>query len=66
MYMHMQCRCRKEWSRPDGRWIRFDDNAVVLLTPDLKPVGSRITGPVPQELRRANWLRVLGLSARQI
>jgi large subunit ribosomal protein L14 len=65
-YKALLVRCRKEWARPDGRWIRFEDNACVLLGTDLKPVGSRIVGPVPLELRRGNWLRVLGLSARQI
>lgn len=59
-------RCRKEWSRPDGRRIRFDDNACILLTSELKPIGSRLFGPVPFELRRGNWLRVLGLSGRQV
>lgn len=59
-------RQRKNMCRGDGRMLRFDDNACVLLTPDFKPLGSRVTGPVPQELRKGNWLKVLSLSSRVI
>lgn len=59
-------RQRKEMSRADGRYVRFDDNACVLLTPDLKPLGTRVLGPVPIELRRGNWLKVLSLSSKII
>lgn len=57
-------RTRKEVGRGDGRYIRFDDNAVVLLQPDGKPLGTRVLGPVPQELRRGNWLKLLNVTSR--
>lgn len=59
-------RTRKEFQRPDGRVVRFDDNACVLLSPDLKPLGTRVTGPVPAELKKGNWLKILSLSSKII
>ena len=59
-------RTRKEFQRPDGRVVRFDDNACVLLAPDLKPLGTRVLGPVPSELKKGNWLKVLSLSSKII
>lgn len=59
-------RTRKEFQRPDGRVLRFDDNACVLLAPDLKPLGTRVVGPVPAELKKGNWLKVLSLSSKII
>lgn len=59
-------RQRQQMGRGDGRMIRFDDNAVVLLAPDFKPLGTRVIGPVPQELRKGNWLKVLSLSSKVI
>jgi large subunit ribosomal protein L14 len=59
-------RTRKEFQRPDGRVLRFDDNACVLLAPDLKPLGTRVIGPVPMELKKGNWLKVLSLSSKVI
>lgn len=45
-------RTKKEISRQDGSYIRFDDNAAVLLNNNLEPVGTRIFGPVARELRQ--------------
>lgn len=59
-------RVRAALARADGRVVRFDDNAVVLLAPDFRPLGTRVTGPVPAELRRGNWLKVLSLSSRVV
>jgi len=59
-------RTRKKFQRPDGRVLRFDDNACVLLAPDLKPLGTRVVGPVPAELKKGNWLKVLSLSSKII
>jgi large subunit ribosomal protein L14 len=59
-------RQRQQMGRSDGRVLRFDDNAVVLLTPDMKPLGTRVVGPVPQELRKGNWLKILSLSSKVI
>lgn len=59
-------RCRQNLARDDGRILRFDENAVVLLSPDGKPLGTRVSGPVPMELKAGNWLKVLSLSSRVI
>lgn len=59
-------RQRQQMGRSDGRILRFDDNAVVLLSPDMKPLGTRVIGPVPQELRKGNWLKILSLSSKVI
>ena len=59
-------RTKKEFQRADGRVLRFDDNACVLLTPDFRPLGTRVTGPVPMELKRGNWLKVLSLSSKVV
>jgi large subunit ribosomal protein L14 len=55
-------RTRKEIRRKDGSYIRFDDNAVVLLTKDDEPRGSRIFGPVARELRDKNFMRIVSLA----
>lgn len=65
-YKALLIRCKKEVGRADGRYIRFSDNACVLLNAELKPVGSRVTGPVPLELRRGGWLRLLSLGSKAI
>jgi large subunit ribosomal protein L14 len=51
-----QCR------RPDGTFIRFDDNAVVILGDEKTPQGSRIMGPVARELREQGYTRILSLA----
>jgi len=48
--------------RPDGSRIRFDSNAVVLLTPKLEPVGTRIFGPVTRELRTERFMKIVSLA----
>jgi len=55
-------RTRNGYRGDDGSTIRFDDNAVVLVTPNLEPVGTRIFGPVPRELRQKQMLRILSLA----
>jgi len=53
----------KERRRPDGSYIRFDDNAVVLLTGDAKnPRGTRIFGPVARELREKRFMKIISLA----
>ena len=47
-------RIRKDIKRPDGSVIRFDNNAAVLINPQMEPIGTRIFGPVPRELRVDN------------
>ena len=55
-------RTRKEKSRPDGSYVRFDDNAAVILTDDRNPRGTRIFGPVARELRDQGFLRIVSLA----
>ena len=55
-------RTRKEYRREDGSYVRFDDNAIVLINNQMEPIGTRIFGPVPRELRRKNMLRILSLA----
>ena len=52
----------KEYARPDGSYIRFDDNAAVLLNPQDLPRGTRIFGPVARELRDKNFMRIISLA----
>ena len=55
-------RTRKRMRRDDGSYVKFDDNAVVLVNNALEPIGTRIFGPVPRELRKKNMLRILSLA----
>lgn len=55
-------RTKKEIRRPDGSYIRFDDNAAVLLTAQDEPRGTRIFGPVARELRDADFMRIISLA----
>ena len=55
-------RTAKENSRADGSVIVFDDNAAVVIKPDLSPVGTRIFGPVSRELRERNYLKIVSLA----
>jgi large subunit ribosomal protein L14 len=55
-------RTKKGISRPDGSYIRFDDNAAVLLDPQKEPVGTRIFGPVARELRGRKFMKIISLA----
>lgn len=55
-------RIAKEYQRPDGSHIRFDDNAAVILDQDKNPRGTRIFGPVGRELRDNGFMRIVSLS----
>jgi large subunit ribosomal protein L14 len=55
-------RTAKEYSRPDGSFIKFDDNAAVLLNPQDNPRGTRIFGPVARELRERNFMKIISLA----
>ncbi len=55
-------RTKREQRRPDGSYIRFDKNAVVLLTPANEPVGTRIFGPVARELRWKEFMKIVSLA----
>ncbi len=55
-------RTRKELSRDDGTYIRFDDNAAVLIDDNHQPLGTRIFGPVARELRGRKYMRIVSLA----
>ena len=55
-------RCRKETRRQDGSYIRFDDNAVVLLNATGEMRGTRIFGPVARELREKSFMKIVSLA----
>ncbi len=55
-------RTKKELGRPDGSWIRFDENAAVLIDANNEPVGTRIFGPVARELRARKFMRIVSLA----
>ncbi len=55
-------RTAKGYRREDGSFIRFDDNAAVLIHPDRRPIGTRIFGPVARELRERGFSRILSLA----
>ncbi|KAL0144626.1 AP-2 complex subunit MU-1 [Mucor lusitanicus] len=57
-------RTKKEMSRPDGRTIRFDDNACILLNQKKEPLGTRVLGVVSAELRTKNWMKAVSLAPR--
>jgi len=55
-------RTAKEISRPDGSYIKFDENSAVIITEQREPVGTRIFGPVARELRAKNFMRIISLA----
>ncbi len=55
-------RTKKESRRPDGSYIRFDQNAVVLINAEGDPIGTRIFGPVARELRWKEYMKIVSLA----
>ena len=55
-------RTKKEVGRKDGSYIRFDENAVVLINPQNEPRGTRIFGPVARELREKQFMKIVSLA----
>jgi large subunit ribosomal protein L14 len=55
-------RTKKEHRRPDGSYIKFDENAVVLIDNQKNPRGTRIFGPVARELRQKEFMKIISLS----
>jgi large subunit ribosomal protein L14 len=55
-------RTKKERRRPDGSYIRFDENAAVLINERLEPRGTRVFGPVGRELRDKKFMRIVSLA----
>ncbi len=59
-------RTKKETRRPDGSYIRFDQNAVVLINAQMEPIGTRIFGPVARELRWKEFMKIISLAPEVI
>ncbi len=55
-------RTKKEMRRPDGTYIKFDENAAVLIKDDKSPRGTRIFGPVARELRERDFMKIISLA----
>ena len=55
-------RVAKEYGRPDGSYIRFDENAAVIISTGNNPRGTRIFGPVARELRDRNFMKIISLA----
>jgi large subunit ribosomal protein L14 len=55
-------RTHKEYRRPDGTYIRFDDNACVIIDANKNPKGKRIFGPVARELRDKDYMKIVSLA----
>ena len=55
-------RVHKEYRRPDGTYIRFDDNACVIIDEAYNPIGKRIFGPVARELRDKDFMKIVSLA----
>ncbi|MBR57743.1 MAG: 50S ribosomal protein L14 [Myxococcales bacterium] len=55
-------RTKKEVGRADGSYIKFDENAAVLITTDKEPIGTRIFGPVARELRALQFMKIVSLA----
>ena len=59
-------RTNKEYKRKDGSYIRFDDNAVVIIDNQEEPSGTRVFGPVARELREKKFMKILSLAPEVI
>ena len=59
-------RTRKETRRKDGTYIRFDQNAAVLINEDYEPIGTRVFGPVARELRDKKFMKIVSLAPEVI
>jgi len=55
-------RTKKEVRRPDGSYVRFDDNSAVLINNQKEPIGTRIFGPVARELRAKRFMKIISLA----
>jgi len=55
-------RTKKELRRPDGSYIKFDDNSAVLINQQKEPIGTRIFGPVARELRAKKFMKIISLA----
>lgn len=59
-------RTKRAVRRADGSYVRFDNNAIVLLDDDMNPRGTRIFGPVARELRQKNFMKIISLATEVV
>ena len=59
-------RTKRGVSRPDGSYVKFDNNAIVIIGDDLNPRGTRIFGAVPRELRAKNFMKIISLATEVV
>lgn len=59
-------RCRREYQRRDGTYIKFDTNSAVLINKEKDPIGTRIFGPVARELRAKRFMKIVSLAPEVI
>ena len=62
VYKAVVVRTKKEVRRRDGSYIRFDDNAAVIINDQGNPIGTRVFGPVARELRDKNYMKIISLA----
>jgi large subunit ribosomal protein L14 len=55
-------RTAKEYRRADGSYIKFDDNAAVVVNAEREPIGTRVFGPVARELRAKKFMKIISLA----
>ena len=55
-------RTAREVGRPDGSYIKFDENSIVLINKEMEPIGTRIFGPVARELRARKFMKIISLA----
>ena len=55
-------RTKKEQRRPDGTYVRFDNNAAVIITKENEPIGTRVFGPIARELRVKGFMKIISLA----
>jgi large subunit ribosomal protein L14 len=59
-------RTRKEWRRADGSYVKFDDNACVLINKAGEPIGTRLSGAVAKELKERGWHKLMSLAPAHV
>lgn len=59
-------RIKKTLRRPDGSYVRFDDNAAVIINDQANPIGTRVFGPVARELRDKNYMKIISLAVEVV
>lgn len=62
VYRAVIVRVRKEQRRPDGTYVRFDNNAAVIVDKENEPIGTRVFGPIARELRLKGFMKIISLA----